>query len=174
MKFLVLFLLSCTLLACAPKQDDSRTAKKGGDPNDSQDSEKPEEKKRKNITNYELCGSGPSGLTTPEGRWEIFESSEDFYFKTALEFNAGTLTLRQDCYHKTHRLTAQVTVAASYDRGILKVLAGATDSDKVEYKEGSFDCRVTLKEGSGNYAFAGHCLELKAFQGTEFLKFAPQ
>lgn len=173
MKYLVL-ILSLFALSCSPSKDDSRVANKGGTGNggDNGKNEKPGTQ-LKNTTDYSLCGAGPSTLTTPEGRWEMFESSEKFYFKIALEFNTGTLTLRRDCYSKTRRLTAQVTVPASYDQGIIKVLADATDLKKTPDKDG-VDCKVDLTQGVANYGFAGHCLELRAFQGREFLKFAPQ
>ncbi|KYG66518.1 hypothetical protein AZI86_05585 [Bdellovibrio bacteriovorus] len=174
MKHLVLVIALFGLLACSQQGDDSRVAKPGGTGNGGGATPQKPAGQRKNTTDYGLCGSAASNLTSPEGRWEMFESADEFFFKIALEFKSGTLTLRQDCYHKAHRLTAQVTVPASYEQGIIKVLADATDSKKAEDKTGSFDCKVTLVKGAANYGFAGHCLELKSFQGRPYLKFAPQ
>lgn len=174
MKHLVLVISLLGLLACSQQGDTSRISKPGGTGNTENGNPQKPVGQRKNTTDYGLCGSAASNLTSPEGRWEMFESVENFYFKIALEFKSGKLTLRQDCYHKEHRLTAQVTVPAFYEQGIIKVLADATDLKKAEDKTGAFDCKVTLVQGSANYGFAGHCLELKAFQDRPYLKFAPQ
>jgi hypothetical protein len=174
MKYLVLVIALLGLLACSKQGDDSRVSKPVGTGNGGNGNSQKPVGQRKNTTDYGLCGSAASTLTSPEGRWEMFESADEFYFKIALEFKSGKLTLRQDCYHKAHRLTAQVTVPASYEQGIIKVLADATDLKKAEDKTGAFDCKVTLVQGAANYGFAGHCLELNAFQGRPYLKFAPQ
>lgn len=174
MKYLVLIFTLLGLLACSPGEDDSRVAKPGNGSGNGQGENQKPVNQRKNTTNYALCGSEASTLKSPEGRWELFETAENFYFKIALEFKSGTLTLRQDCYHKAHRLTAQVMVPASYEDGIIKVLGEASDVDKTEDKEGTFDCSVNLVKGVAKYGFAGHCLELGNFQGREYLKFAPQ
>lgn len=172
MKSVILLSIFCGLVACAPKQDDSRTAKPtGGGKTDGP--QKPAGT-LKNTTDYKVCGDAPSTLTTPEGRWEMTESADNFYFKITLNFSNGKLTLRQDCYHAAHRLISQVTVPASYGQGIIKVLDDASDVQKAVDKQGTFECKVSLAQGTSNYGFAGHCLELRFFQGRPYLKFVPQ
>lgn len=172
MKYFILLSIFCSLMACAPKENSSRTAKSGGDRN-AGGTQKPA-KDLKNTTDYKMCGDGPTTLTTPEGRWEMTESADNFYFKITLNFSNGKLTLRQDCYHAAHRLISQVTVPASYSQGIIKVLDDASDVQKAVDKQGTFECKVSLAQGTSNYGFTGHCLELKFFQGRPYLKFVPQ
>jgi hypothetical protein len=177
MKYLLLLLLSCSVMACSGNKDtDSRTAKGGGSGGAGGGGSQKPIGKHENTTDYSVCGKAASKLKTPEGRWEMFEKAEgDYRFKIALEFNLNTLTLRQDCYDGTNRLTAKVTVPATYDQGIIKILADGTDTDSIAVdKNTTFACKATLAQGTGNYSFLGHCLELRAFQGREYLRFAPQ
>lgn len=174
MKYLVMLLLSCGLMACSLNKDDnSRIAKGGGGSDNDPQNQKPENK-RENKTPYQVCGTGSSTLTLPTGRWEMLETQGESFFKIALEFLPNVVTLRQDCYNKGRRLTAEVIVGADYKNGILKILADANDIDQTEDKTGKFNCKVALKTEESKYRFQGNCLELLGFQGRERLLFVPQ
>ena len=169
--------LSLGLSACSQlnESDPPRVAPpggSGGNPGDNPVS-KPVDP-RANETNYKICGTGTSARTDISGLWEMTESQGDLFFRITLQFTSGTTTLRQECFDKTRRLTAEVTVPSTFISGTLNVQGAADDVDSVSDSKGTFDCKVSLIKNVSTYKFNGNCLELTNFQTRPRLVFIPR